>query len=132
VPARKAKKSPVPKLPGFKNGRQTTAAAADKPATSEEECKTPPPRPPLPKIFGPEDDPTIPVELPSLPESQAEVVLPERNPKLYELVQMSEDSSFWWDSVDANEDTSELTLETDFQAGLNLQSMRKDLHYDPG
>ena len=55
------------------------------------------------------------MELPEAPEAEPEVVVPDRNPKLYQLVAMSEESSFWWDSVDANEETSELTLDMEKQ-----------------
>ncbi len=65
----------------------------------------PPPRPPPPKIFGPEDDPSKAVELPPAPEDEPKVTMGKRNPKLYQLVAMSQENascSFWWDSVDAN------------------------------
>jgi len=72
----------------------------------------PPPRPPPPKVEVKEekdvtkanditkadDEESFPsdVELPSLN-------MPKRNPKLYQLTAMaSSQSSFWWDSVDAN------------------------------
>ena len=40
---------------------------------------------------GDEEDQSIP-----------EVKIPKRNPKLYQLVAMESESSFWWDSVDSS------------------------------
>ena len=34
-------------------------------------------------------------------ESISEVKIPKRNPKMYQLVAMESESSFWWDSVDS-------------------------------
>ena len=63
----------------------------------------PPVRPPPPKIFGQEDDPQVKVDLPEAPTTVPDINLQPRNPKLYELVSMSQDASFWWDSVDSDE-----------------------------
>ena len=76
--------------------------------SSQQDCggRPRPPRPPPPKIFGPEDDPSRPVELPPAAEDAPELKLGKRNPKLYQLVSMSQENpgscSFWWDSVDAS------------------------------
>lgn len=40
--------------------------------------------------------PEAPVEVPPL-------LVPEKNPKMYQLVQMSGESSFWWDSTESDE-----------------------------
>ena len=91
----------------------------------EETKPKPPERPPPPKIFGPEDDPSAKVDLPEAPTDEPEVNMQPRNPRLYELVSMSQDTSFWWDSVDA-EEGCEFTgglrgnLEDQFAAGLEV------------
>ena len=69
-------------------------------APIQESAAAVPPRPPPPKIFGAEDDPAKTVDLPEAPMDAPEIKLPERNPKLYSLMSMGTDSSFWWDSVD--------------------------------
>ena len=94
----------------------------------EETKPKPPERPPPPKIFGPEDDPSAKVDLPEAPTDEPEVNMQPRNPRLYELVSMSQDTSFWWDSVDA-EEGCEFTgglpgnLEDQFAAGLEVGSI---------
>jgi hypothetical protein len=35
-----------------------------------------------------------------VPDDELKVTIPKPNPHLYQLVNMGEDSSFWWDSVD--------------------------------
>ena len=98
--------------------------------TKPEEQKpkqTPPERPPPPKIFGAEDDPEVKVDLPEAPTDEPEVKMQPRNPRLYELVSMSQDTSFWWDSVDAEEGcefSGGLTSPTnnlDYQFGSTLE-----------
>ena len=39
--------------------------------------------------------------LPEAPTDVPQMLIPEKNPKLYQLVQMSGESSFWWDSTDS-------------------------------
>ncbi|XP_059098621.1 pleckstrin homology domain-containing family F member 2-like isoform X2 [Tigriopus californicus] len=67
-----------------------------------------PPRPPPPKLFGPEDDPERVVPLPEIPQGHDQAQIPAKHPKMYELVAMSaQETSFWWDSVE--EDVNGLT-----------------------
>ncbi len=52
-----------------------------------------------------------------MPEAPTEVpplLVPEKNPKMYQLVQMSGESSFWWDSTDSDEGTFEAGLSQSF------------------
>ena len=79
-----------------------------------------PSRPPPPKLFNDDDKHVKPVELPQLPEDAPPVVLPKKNPKLYELVNLSQDSSFWWDSVDTNA-SAEDDLAYQMQANVGIQ-----------
>lgn len=98
----------------------------------------PPARPPPPKIFGPEDDPAAKVILPEAPTDEPEVTMQPRNPRLYELVSLSQDTSFWWDSVDADEGL-EFTgglpprngdLEEQFATGLEIGDRRSHGSYN--
>ena len=42
------------------------------------------------------------MELPEAPVEVPPMLIPAKNPKLYQLVQMSSESSFWWDSTDSS------------------------------
>ena len=73
-----------------------------------ETIKTPPPRPPQPKLF-PDSIPSAAEELEKLPKVPEEEKIPveirrisEQNPKLYKLIQMSNDDSFDMDDADPN------------------------------
>ena len=66
-------------------------------------------------------------------ESISEVKIPKRNPKMYQLVAMESESSFWWDSVDStvnlNDDREQRGddqkfVETDDDAGTLLRAVR--------
>ncbi len=96
-PVKRPQRRPKPSAPVAKAASvpPTVAAAA---ATSSNA----PPRPPPPKLFSSLETPKkdAAAELPDL-EPPETLRLPRRNPKLYELVALSQESSFWWDSVDA-------------------------------
>ena len=69
---------------------------------TDQDLKTPPPRPPPPMLF---PDPIPNAEIPTIPdeildESEAKIVASEHNPKLYKLIQMSNDESFDMDDAD--------------------------------
>ena len=49
-------------------------------------------------------------------ESISEVKIPRRNPKMYQLVAMESESSFWWDSVDSSVNLNDDHLEDADQA----------------
>lgn len=113
VPPPRAKPRQAP-VPSKRPPRIPEEAPTERPSGAKEEGKVDadpsgspkpvPPRPPPPKIFGEEDDPSKPVELPEAPAEEPTLSLPTRNPKLYSLMSMGQDSSFWWDSVDAAEE----------------------------
>ena len=94
---------------------------------TEKKRAPPPPRPPPPQLFPDgnkpyEGKPTLPGAMPATSaiinsyfsdvtklsagdgedQSIPEVKIPKRNPKLYQLVAMESEASFWWDSVDSS------------------------------
>ena len=44
----------------------------------------------------------VEMDLPEAPVEVPPMLIPAKNPKLYQLVQMSSESSFWWDSTDSS------------------------------
>lgn len=79
----------------------------------------------MPKIFGTDDDPERSVSLPPAPEMEPDLAIPKGHPKMYQLVAMSEESSFWWDSVDDGDEPPSFNdhnlLREQFEAGLVLE-----------
>jgi len=45
----------------------------------------------------------VSIVLPDAPTDVPQMLIPAKNPKLYQLVQMSGEGSFWWDSTDSTE-----------------------------
>ena len=45
----------------------------------------------------------VSIVLPEAPTEVPAMLIPAKNPKLYQLVQMSGEGSFWWDSTDSTE-----------------------------
>lgn len=45
----------------------------------------------------------VSIVLPDAPTDVPPMLIPSKNPKLYHLVQMSGEGSFWWDSTESNE-----------------------------
>lgn len=93
---------------------------------AEKGSNPPPPRPPPPRIFGPEDDPARPLTgLPEAPADEPNINISERPPKLYQLVNVSQETSFWWDSVDATaieeEDGEAASFEADFASSVSVR-----------
>lgn len=128
-----ARPAPAPR-PRPPTPREAAPGAPPPPLASD--C---PPRPPPPKIFGEDDDPSKEVELPPAPEDLPSLHMPRRNPKLYELVGMSqENSSFWWDTVDTTKAAYEeeddydfegfeaATPEVDFESSISMSVVRDD------
>lgn len=70
-------------------------------SSEESALNTPPPRPPPPLLFPTPIQEVAEEDLPELPSEEVEIQLPDRPPRLYELVQMSqEQDSFDLDDAD--------------------------------
>jgi hypothetical protein len=55
-------------------------------------------------------------------ETVPEVSIPKRHPKLYQLVAMdSNDSSFWWDSVDTNNEDTDFPATFDSNVSMTVK-----------
>jgi len=109
----------------LKEHENSAVEASAQSACNDGASLTPPPRPPPPKIVAP-GGPTEPVELTKVAEDEEllPVNLGKRNPKLYELVALSREGSFWWDSVDANalkpEDDEVFDMNISFDESLSV------------
>ena len=59
---------------------------------------------PPPKLFSENEETLSQVleQIPTISTEEPDVKVPERNPKMYQLVQMNSCSSFWWDSTDSD------------------------------
>jgi len=65
--------------------------------------------------------------LPAAPSDIPPILVSEKNPKMYQLVQMSNESSFWWDSAESDEGSAATGL---FQnLSLFYQHMTDDVEY---
>ncbi len=120
------------------DGEVVSAAPTEREVTKQSSQEKKPPRPPPPKIFGAEDDPARPVELPPAPEDAPEVKVGKRNPKLYQLVAMSQENascSFWWDSVDASaikEEEDMSLFSASFEDSVSVRVVQDDDDEDEG